>query len=92
MLALLAIVMPQTIWALMVFKFELLIQVAPAIILGVRWGRLQSGSVLAGLLAGISCAVCLKLAGLEPWGIHSGVWGLLVNLLVLGVWQRRSYV
>ncbi|MCX2982670.1 sodium:solute symporter family protein [Halieaceae bacterium IMCC14734] len=90
LLALLAIVLPQTIWALMVFKFELLIQVAPAIILGVRWRQLRGSAVLAGLVIGLCCAVGFKLWGTEPWGIHSGVWGLLANLLVLVLWQRWS--
>lgn len=90
LVALLAIVLPQTIWALMVFKFELLIQLAPALILGVRNPDLSARQVLAGILAGIVVAVSLKLSLTEPvLGVHSGIWGLLVNLLVVFILPQR---
>jgi len=83
-IAVLAIVLPQTIWALMVFKFELLIQLAPAIILGVRWSGLGAPSALAGIICGVIVATGMKvLLPAEPLGIHPGVWGLLVNIVVL---------
>lgn len=93
-MAILAIVLPQTIWALMIFKFELLIQIAPAIILGVRVPSVSGNAVLQGLLAGCICAVALKLsdyAGLDlsaPLGVHAGVWGLVVNVLVVFLWRK----
>jgi Na+/proline symporter len=95
-MAVLAIYLPQSIWALMVFKFELLVQVAPAIILGVRNPQMPSLPVLVGLLAGVAVAIVLKLfvsEGAEPLGLHSGTWGLLANLLlVAGLWRRAAHV
>jgi Na+/proline symporter len=94
LMAVLAIILPQTIWALMVFKFELLVQIAPAIILGVRYPRLPGVAVLAGLLGGVVVAVGLKLL-LDPpqqlFGLHSGTWGLAANLVLLGLvsWRLR---
>jgi Na+/proline symporter len=91
LMATLAIVLPQSIWALMVFKFELLVQLAPAVILGVRRPGLSAPAVLGGLLAGIGVAVTLKFRfaeGAELLGIHSGVWGLLANLAVMPLVER----
>ncbi len=90
----LAIILPQTIWALMIFKFELLIQIAPAIILGVRSSSVSATSVFAGLLAGSAVAVMLKLSSYtpydysEPLGVHAGVWGVLINVLVVLLWRK----
>jgi len=85
-MAMLAIYLPQSIWALMVFKFELLIQIAPAVILGVRSLRLSSKPVLGGLLMGVVCAVILKVSPIfpsQPLGIHIGLWSLAINLIVV---------
>ncbi len=93
-MATLAIILPQTIWALMIFKFELLIQIAPAIILGVRAPSLSGRAVLAGLIAGCASAVALKISGYSeldlstPLGVHAGVWGLIVNMMVLTLWRK----
>ncbi|MFT4928623.1 MAG: Na+/proline symporter [Phenylobacterium sp.] len=87
-MAMLAIVLPQTIWALMVFKFELLIQLAPAIILGVRSQTLRTDAVMAGLLAGVLVAVVMKISVGTALGVHAGVWGLFANLLVIFAVQR----
>lgn len=83
MVALLAIYLPQTIWALMVFKFELLIQLAPAIILGVRFTKFGANAMINGLLAGVLVAVVIKITAGSLLGVHAGVWGLLCNLAVI---------
>lgn len=93
-IATLAIILPQTIWALMIFKFELLIQIAPAIIIGVRHPTVSSRSVLIGLVLGCVVAVLLKLSGYTPYdvsaplGIHAGLWGLFANLFGVFVWRK----
>lgn len=86
-MAILAIVLPQSIWALMVFKFELLIQVAPTIVLGIRVPDLRAASLLAGIAAGCATAIMLKiLPGLDaPLGIHAGLWGLGANLASIAI-------
>ena len=86
----LAIVLPQSIWALMVFKFELLIQAAPALILGVRSSSLSSKAILGGLIIGCVTAIVMKLSpiGQIVYGLHAGLWGLVANLL--GISDRDS--
>ena len=90
-MAILAILLPHTIWALMIFKFELLIQIVPVFILGSMLPNLSKGPVLTGLIGGASLAMLLKASSLtdldvsQPLGVHAGIWGLLLNLtLVFG--------
>ena len=93
-MAILAIILPQTIWALMIFKFELLIQLAPAIIIGVRTQNVTGKQILFGLATGCFVAITLKLSGYtaldvsEPLGIHAGLWGLMANMLGVVLWRK----
>ena len=87
----LAIALPQTIWRLFEIKLELLCQIAPAIFLGIHLKSLSAKSILAGILLGTSVALFIMIgnwAGLEidakPWGVHAGVWGLMVNFAAIG--------
>ena len=88
----LAILLPQTIWTLMVFKLEWLIQAAPLIILSVRRSNLNSRALLAGLIVGCCCVLFLKfslylgapLPG-KPMGIHAGIWAVALNALTIFV-------
>jgi SSS family solute:Na+ symporter/sodium/pantothenate symporter len=80
-LAWLAISPRITLWGLIELKFELLIQVAPAIILGVIWPRLTSQAVLAGLVVGTVVAGSLAFSGVnEVAGIQAGLFALGLNL------------
>lgn len=84
LIAILAITLPQTIWALMIFKFELLIQIAPAFILGSRNKTLTGNTMFYGLILGVVSAVAMKLIiGNSFMDIHAGVWGLMINLSVI---------
>ena len=87
LMATLAILLPQTIWALLVLKLELLLQVAPLIILGVRYQRLDTQALLVGLLAGALTCSAMKLvpAWDMPLGVHAGVWALGVNQFCCGI-------
>ncbi|WP_235792131.1 sodium:solute symporter family protein [Virgibacillus salidurans] len=73
---------PATLFDIFVLKLEILIQLAPAIILGLYWKGLHSKPVFAGMLIGSVVASFMTFTGLTPLGIYSGVWGLLVNLII----------
>jgi SSS family solute:Na+ symporter/sodium/pantothenate symporter len=80
-LAWLAISPRITLWGLIELKFELLIQVAPAIILGVTWPRLDATAALAGLVVGTGAASWLALSGVnDVAGIQAGLFALGLNL------------
>ena len=74
-----------TLWRLIELKMELLIQCVPAFLLGIHWHRQSAAATLAGLLVGTAFAVGWTLAGVPQWGgVHVGVIGLALNLLVVG--------
>lgn len=77
----------SSLWFLIKLKLEFMVQIAPAVILGVRWRGLKSRAVLVGMAAGTTVAVLIWVGvplGLwstrSPWGINAGVWGLMLNL------------
>ena len=64
-------------------KFDLLVQLSPAFFLGLHWSGLRPRPVFVGLIAGLVIALGLAfgVSG-KPWGIHAGLYGLPVNLVL----------
>ncbi|WP_099156993.1 sodium:solute symporter family protein [Virgibacillus ndiopensis] len=73
---------PATLYQIFVLKFELLVQIAPAFILGLYWKQLHTKSVFVGMVAGTILATTMTFANFTPFGIFSGLWGLFVNLII----------
>jgi len=74
---------PTTLYNIFVLKFELIVQIAPAFILGLYWKRLSSWPVFFGMLAGASLAGGMTLFGFGTvYGVHGGVIGLFLNLAI----------
>ena len=93
----LAIALPQTIWRLLEIKLELLIQVAPAFFLGLYFKKIKSSSIFMGMAVGTIFAVGIMVANklgvdipAKPWGIHAGVWGLLINMAIVFMMEKRE--
>jgi len=84
-LAVVALQPLTTLWNLLVIKFEVLIQLSPAFLLGTRHDRsdpdgLAARDILAGMILGLVVALSLYFAGFRTWnGVHAGVIGLVVN-------------
>jgi SSS family solute:Na+ symporter len=80
-------------------KFDILIQLVPAFLLGIRWDGLRRGPVLAGLIAGLAIALVLAfgpfgfvVAG-KIGGFHPGLFGLAANLAIAvggSLWPQRA--
>ena len=88
----LAIVLPQTIWKLMVIKLEILCQVAPSIFLGLHFRSLGSRSMLYGIIAGTAVTLFIMFNNElgfnfsdRPYGIHAGLIGFAVNVFILSL-------
>lgn len=73
---------PATLYRIFILKFELLIQIAPAFILGLYWKRMHSNAVFIGMLVGTIVASYMAFNGLKPYGIASGLWGLFTNTIL----------
>tara|TARA_B100001250_G_scaffold284802_1_gene246890 strand:- start:243 stop:878 length:636 start_codon:yes stop_codon:yes gene_type:complete len=95
----LAIVLPQTIWRLLEIKLELLIQIAPPIFLGLFNNQIKAKSIFYGMLVGTLFALGVMISNklgvdvsAKPWGIHAGVWGLLINIITVFVLERINKI
>ncbi|MEH6986443.1 sodium:solute symporter family protein [Cytobacillus firmus] len=74
---------PGTLYEIFVLKFELLVQVFPAFVLGLYWKRLSGKAVFWGMLSGAILAGLLTWTGYKTiYGIHGGVLGLGLNFLI----------
>lgn len=67
-------------------KFDLLVQVAPAFMIGIHWAGMRTLPVLIGLILGVTISLSLAfgpfsfvVAG-KVWGFHPGLYGLVINL------------
>jgi len=90
--------LPQSIWKLIQIKVELLAQTAPALVLGLHFKQLRGREVFAGFVVGTAFTLFCQIgAALDwqgslpkdfpnlalPFGIHAGIWGLLLNVGVI---------
>ncbi|WP_246945069.1 sodium:solute symporter family protein [Bacillus pinisoli] len=74
---------PGTLYEIFILKFELLVQVFPAFVLGLYWKGLEKRSVFWGMLAGALLAGILTWTGNKTiYGIHGGVLGLGLNFFI----------
>ena len=82
---------PGTLYEIFVLKFELLVQVFPAFVLGLYWKRLNGKAVFWGMLLGAMVAGVLTFTGNKTiYGIHGGIIGLSLNFLICVVGSYLS--
>ena len=93
----LAIVLPQTIWKLMVIKFEILCQLAPAVFLGLHISSIKSRSMFYGMAVGTAVTLLImfnEYLGLDisttPLGFHAGLIGLSLNFITIFIHHRLT--
>ena len=86
----------SSLWLLIRLKLEFMVQLAPALILGLYSRRLSSSGVFWGMLLGTAITLLIwvgvavgLVADRSPWGINAGVWGLLVNVVVSWLGRER---
>ena len=73
-----------TLVKLMDMKFDMLMQLGPGFILGMHWRGMKPSAPFWGLLSGLVLVFALYRVGtLTNWGIHAGIFGLALNLVVV---------
>ncbi len=81
LMVIMAVRPPTTLWRLIEIKMELLVQVAPAILLGVRYPQLDATATLRAALVGSALAVTAFALNIQHIaGIHAGTYAFLINL------------
>lgn len=76
-----AIVMPQSVWSVLILMLEVMLQLVPAVLLGVWLPKLQGRGLFVGLVCGLTVTLTIKAMGLGlPLGVHAGMWGMFFNL------------
>ena len=71
-----------TLWGLTEIKMEILAQVAPLFVLGIRWKKLTTTAAFTGMLVGCSTYASLLFVGqTEIWNIHAGIIAFGLNIL-----------
>jgi len=81
-----SIIIPQSVWSVLIFMLEMMLQLVPAVIVGVWVPSLKGRPVFYGLVVGLLITVGFKLLG-GPWamplGVHSGLIGFIINLMII---------
>ncbi len=96
LMSLLAIYLNQletkpTLVKLLDMKFDMLVQLVPAFMIGIHWQRLRSGPVAVGLIAGLITTFSLYgQTQIQALGFHSGLYGLLVNLSIAVIGSKLA--
>ena len=79
-----------TLFRLLEIKFEFLIQIAPAFILGIYRPRLTWKIACTGVVAGCVIALIGFLQDTKWYGWHPGIIGCAVNLIICLVGEKMS--
>lgn len=96
LLVVMAVRPPTTLWRLIEIKMQLLVQVAPMFIIGLRSPRLEAGTAL--LAVSVGSTIYLTAAALTAWGIpvnsiggiHTGTVACAVNAGICWWGMRRK--
>ena len=59
-----------------------MVQFFPGIVLGLKTKWVTKAGVASGLISGVFVVILTTYVWSNPLQIHSGIWGLLVNLIV----------
>ena len=80
-----------TLVKLLDMKFDMLVQLAPAFMIGIHWPGLRGGPVFVGMVAGLIVSFGLYGNGtVAAIGFHPGLYGLIVNTVIAvgGSWRK----
>ena len=90
-LVVLAIRPPTTLWRLIEIKMELLMQVAPIFIFGIRSQYLDARTARRALSVGVGLAAGALFLGVdEIGGVHAGTYACAVNAAICVIGMRRN--
>jgi solute:Na+ symporter, SSS family len=75
---------PASLVRLLLSSYGVVVQLAPVVIAALYWRRATTAGALAGLLGGTGTTLVLFLnPQARPFDVHEGVYGVIVNLVLL---------
>lgn len=90
----LAIVLPQSIWSILVIKLEVMLQIVPAMVAGLLFTSVSVKSISIGLYCGLALTIILHIItrwidfSLDLYGFHEGVVGFFINVATI-FWSEK---
>jgi SSS family solute:Na+ symporter len=69
--------------ALLLAAYGAIVQIAPITVAAFFWKRATAAGAIAGLVSGSLVTLYFRLSESQPFGLHEGAFGLVVNCLVL---------
>lgn len=79
---LLALYAPALLVFLLLVAYSFVVQFFPGTLFGYTWRRATKTGILAGLVVGCLVVILTTFVWRDPFGIHSGIWGLAANFAV----------
>lgn len=76
---------PQSLVGMLLMTYGWLVQLFPTIFATFYWKRATKVGAFAGLLGGTIVSILMTKTIPNPTGIHAGIWGLAVNIILLVV-------
>lgn len=72
-----------TLWRLTEIKIEFLMQLFPALIIGLYWPRFTKWPAIVGLVVGCCVLAAMMFMGLQRWGyFQAGIYAFAINLAI----------
>lgn len=90
----LAILLPQSIWSILVIKLEIMLQIVPALVAGLLFPKVSTKSISTGLYCGILTTIFLLIITkwsdlpIDLYGFHEGVIGFFINVATI-LWTEK---
>lgn len=87
---LLALLNPSSLVALLLGAYGVIVQLLPLTLAVLFWPRATRAGAYAGLVAGSAVTLLFTFGPSTPFDIHAGIWGLIVNAVLLVVVSRST--
>ncbi len=72
-----------TLIQLLDMKFDMLLQLSPAFMIGIHWKGMRGMPTFLGMAAGLALSLSLlSVQSVKAYGVHAGHYGLILNLLI----------
>lgn len=84
---LVAVLYQGSLVTLLLSAYGAVVQFMPALVAALYWRRVPTAAVFSGMLLGSGVTLGFVVApGARPFEVHAGLYGLVVNLVVLTLW------